>query len=172
MNGGLMQLKKQKSIHVWHVMYVGFACVLRMKWIVQTCLEISVTDCGRDLERETIVQGRRTWGLLQQGIWHVTLPLSRGAICCYNHMNVCKTPRHTNATPMPRPFTQLRKVYKHLISTRISQLSQTYTFALQDPRMRSWRQLFYICGTVHHHSINKNNQRDAACSIRLYYALW
>ena len=27
-----------------------------------------------------------------------------------------------------------------------------------------------ICGTVHHHSINKNNQRDAACSIRLYYA--
>jgi len=115
-----MQLKKQKSIHVWHVMYVGFACVLRMKWIVQTCLEISVTDCGRDLERETIVQGRRTWGLLQQGIWHVTLPLSRGAICCYNHMNVCKTPHHT----MPRPFTQLHNVYKHLISTRISQLSQ------------------------------------------------
>ena len=31
---------------------------------------------------------------------------------------------------------------------------------------------FDICGTVHHHSINKNNQRDAACSSRLYYALW
>ena len=31
---------------------------------------------------------------------------------------------------------------------------------------------FDICGIVHHHSINKNNQRDAACSIRLYYALW
>ena len=31
---------------------------------------------------------------------------------------------------------------------------------------------FDICGTVHHHSFNKNNQRDAACSIRLYYALW
>ena len=31
---------------------------------------------------------------------------------------------------------------------------------------------FDICGTVHHHSINKNNQRDAACSIRLYYVLW
>ena len=31
---------------------------------------------------------------------------------------------------------------------------------------------FDICGTVHHHSINKNNQRDAACSIRLYYPLW
>ena len=29
---------------------------------------------------------------------------------------------------------------------------------------------FYICRTVHHHSINKNDQRDAACSIRLYYA--
>ena len=31
---------------------------------------------------------------------------------------------------------------------------------------------FDICGTVHHHSINKNNQREAACIIRLYYALW
>ena len=31
---------------------------------------------------------------------------------------------------------------------------------------------FDICGTVHHHSINKNNQRDVACSIRLYYVLW
>ena len=29
-----------------------------------------------------------------------------------------------------------------------------------------------ICGTVHHHSINKNNQRDAACSLCLYYVLW
>ena len=29
-----------------------------------------------------------------------------------------------------------------------------------------------ICGTVHHHSINKNNQRDAVCSLCLYYVLW
>ena len=29
---------------------------------------------------------------------------------------------------------------------------------------------FDICGTVHHHSINKNHQRDAAWSIRHYYA--
>ena len=31
---------------------------------------------------------------------------------------------------------------------------------------------FDICGTVHHYSINKNNQFDAARSIRLYYVLW
>ena len=32
------------------------------------------------------------------------------------------------------------------------------------------RETFDICGTVHHHSINKNDQHDAAWSIRLYYA--
>ena len=30
--------------------------------------------------------------------------------------------------------------------------------------------IFDICRTVHHHSINKNDQRDAAWSIRLHYA--
>ena len=29
---------------------------------------------------------------------------------------------------------------------------------------------FDICGTVHHHLINKDDQRDAACSICTYYA--
>ena len=37
---------------------------------------------------------------------------------------------------------------------------------------RKEQKQFDICGTVHHHSINKNNQRDAACSLRLYYVLW
>ena len=30
--------------------------------------------------------------------------------------------------------------------------------------------VFYICGAVHHHLINKDDQRDAAGSICLYYA--
>ena len=30
--------------------------------------------------------------------------------------------------------------------------------------------IFDICGTVHHHLIDKDNQRDAACSVCLYYA--
>ena len=29
---------------------------------------------------------------------------------------------------------------------------------------------FDICGTVHHHSVDKNDQRDATWSIRLFYA--
>ena len=30
---------------------------------------------------------------------------------------------------------------------------------------------FYICGSVHHHCILLNNQRDVALSSRLYYSL-
>ena len=39
-------------------------------------------------------------------------------------------------------------------------------------RYKKYRKNLDICGTVHHHSINKNNQRDAACSLFLYYVLW
>ena len=34
----------------------------------------------------------------------------------------------------------------------------------------NYRLIFYICGTVHHHLINKDDQRDAACGICLHYA--